>query len=157
MTTTQTETKTEPADNATARDASVLNGVTATTPKRTPSRATRAADKTAKATTPKATAKATAPKAAPKAEPKAAPAPAPEPKVDMRAAKQEIARIAVQAMADAIQRANGLKKTGYLAAFSGDEALQIVSQLSHHFPCGREGDERWWPANLPRPNRSDWA
>jgi hypothetical protein len=148
MTTQTAEQINEATDASIAArtDQIVADAKTEAKPKATPRKAA-----------PKATAKAAPAKAAPKApkaEPKAAPA---EPKVDQRAAKQELVRIALQAMADAVGRANGLKKTAYLAAFDGDEALQIVSQMTHHFPTGRNDDgNRWWPANLPKPDRSDW-
>jgi hypothetical protein len=63
-----------------------------------------------------------------------------------RAAKQEIARRAVQAVADAM---------------AGEDAStkQDAANWIHHLPTGNvngAGSARWWPANLPRPDRSDW-
>jgi hypothetical protein len=112
------------------------------------------AERTAKRPAPK---KPAAKKAPAKATAKTAPAPKPTPKADKNSAKQELCRIALEAMATAVIRANGLKKTGYLAAIDPDEALQILSQMTHHFPAGRDASgNRWWPASLPKPDRSDW-
>jgi hypothetical protein len=59
-----------------------------------------------------------------------------------RSAKQDLARRVVEAVAN--------------LGLSDDDA-KIASQWLHHLPTGTDGsDKRYWPANMPRPNRSDW-
>ena len=77
------------------------------------------------------------------------------PKVDKRSAKQDLARHVVLAMADTIISSDGSEL--FRSAFSADEAAEIASQWLHHLPTGSDDGRRWWPAELPRPTRSDWT
>lgn len=140
-------------DAAAAADAAVLNGAgNEPSPPRTKKTSTapaalkaaangKALPKPAapKPTTPKkAAAKPTA-----KADPKPAAPKAPKP--DVRAEEQARTRKCVQAYADATE--------GFTAAQKQDAANRI-----HHLPTGKdESGARWWPTNLPRPQRSDWT
>lgn len=133
-----------------------------TSPADTTEKAAPVAPAPAKAPARKPAAKAPAAKSAPaKTAPKATAAkaekaPPAEPKITARDAKQFLARLAVQAMADAIEASNG-DSAEYWKVLPKADAKAIISQLSHHFPCGRTEDgAKWWPANLPRPDRSDW-
>jgi hypothetical protein len=59
-----------------------------------------------------------------------------------RSAKQDLARRVVEAVA---------------ALNLSDDEAKIAAQWLHHLPTGTDGsDARYWPANMPRPNRSDW-
>lgn len=64
--------------------------------------------------------------------------PTPTPK---RNAKQELARKVVEAVAN--------------LGLSPEDAA-TAAQWLHHLPTGSDGEGRYWPASLPRPNRSDW-
>ena len=60
-----------------------------------------------------------------------------------RAAKQVIGRRFLDAIA---------------AEFGADdeETRKVVSHWMHHVNAGKDGDSRYWPAALPKPDRSDW-
>jgi hypothetical protein len=59
--------------------------------------------------------------------------------------KQELARMAGQAYAKALESAT-------------PEEKQALANMIHHLPFGKNADgSRWFPAGLPRPIRSDWA
>lgn len=74
-----------------------------------------------------------------------------------RLAKQDLARRVTQAIAEAITAAQ-LEGSATLAGMTVAEAQRCVSQWTHHLPTGTgEDGKRWWPASLPRPDRSDWA
>jgi hypothetical protein len=92
--------------------------------------------------------------AAAKAEPTPAadPQPTPTPK---RPAKQDLARNVVEAVAGIFSDSVILDRLA-TAGMSKEDAQQIVSQWLHHLPTGSDGDQRYWPASMPRPNRSDW-
>lgn len=113
-------------DAASARDASVIAGVSSPAPS--------ASGKT----TPK-------PVARTGAQPKPAPKPASAPKPTGPTAKNEMARTMIQAVADSLK--------GQPA-----DVKQAAANMCHHFPTGKTpGGARWWPSNLPKPARSDWA
>lgn len=80
-----------------------------------------------------------------------------EAKAVKRLAKQDLARRVTQAIAEAITAAQ-LEGSATLAGMTVAEAQRCVSQWTHHLPTGTgENGKRWWPASLPRPDRSDWA
>jgi hypothetical protein len=127
----------------------------AETAKKTPTRRTRqpaktgnpAADRTARSSAAKKNG-ATAPK-------NTAPAPAPAApaaKIDKRIAKQALARHVMDAIAKALESL----PEEVTAAMAPDEAVKIASQWHHHLPTGEVDGKRYWPASMPRPDRSDW-
>jgi hypothetical protein len=72
-----------------------------------------------------------------------------------RTAKQALARLVAQAIADSL--ANVKWRDDILAGMTHEDAAKTVSQWTHHLPTGTDEDgKRWWPATLPRPDRSDW-
>jgi hypothetical protein len=146
-------------DAAAAANAAVLNGVLATDAPDAPAKAAPARKPAAKksaAPARKPPAKNSPEKANKTTDPKP-----PAPKVDIRASKQDLARVAVQAIADAIAQAysaNDPTADSFVATMSKADALKTASQWVHHLPCGTEdgSDRRWWAENFPRPVRSDW-
>lgn len=75
---------------------------------------------------------------------------------ERRAAKREIARAVVTAISGMLADANG--NLPGKAVYSEDEVKRIVSQWIHHLPVHDDSEhDIWWPENMPRPERSDWA
>lgn len=87
---------------------------------------------------------------------KAAPAPVPAPeRITKTDAKHDLARRVLTAIAGAIESLP--EDSDALAFYSVESAGEAIANMTHHFPAGRDADgRRWWPENLPRPDRSEW-
>lgn len=72
-----------------------------------------------------------------------------------RTAKQDLARTVVEAVAGVFSDSIVLDRLAS-AGMTKADAEKIVSQWLHHLPTGSDGEGRYWPASLPRPDRSDW-
>jgi hypothetical protein len=78
-----------------------------------------------------------------------------------RAAKQALGRVFVDAVAAAVAEIVDTEEgdggyTDILAGMSRDEVAKVASHWMHHVNAGTDGDRRYWPESLPRPDRSDW-
>jgi hypothetical protein len=143
-------------DAQTAKDASVLNGITAPAAKSASKAPARKATPRPKATA-KPTAKAEVkpePKPTAKTDPKPEPEKAKAVRPDVRGAKQDLANRVLLAIADMFDHTDGSE--AFRAVMSKEDAMQTVAQWVHHLPTGSTDGRRNWPSSLPRPDRSDW-
>lgn len=89
------------------------------------------------------------------------PAPPADAKTVKRDAKQALARYLADAVARAIEDLGSSASLSELnklisAGLPAEDQAKAASHWMHHWPTGEQDGQRYFPATLPRPDRSDW-